>query len=254
MQERKFIFFDIDGTLTDDNPGGKVLPSTLETLQKLRDNGHFVALATGRGHHFAHPFMKEHGFDNMVSDGGNGITINKKLLGIEPLDHELALQLIHELIEKKIPFSVALDNTPTVYTLKGLEFINHLGKQVAVLNDFDHVEEIHKIFIKATVEQEKDLEMIHKLGYMRYHGTDLIVEPLEKFRGIKKVVEYMEGDLKDVVVFGDGKNDISMMQQAAMSIAMGNALPEVKEIASYITKTNKEDGIMFACKHFGWID
>ena len=45
---KKFFFFDIDGTLTNDNPGGIVLPSTFKTLDKLRANGHFVAIATGR--------------------------------------------------------------------------------------------------------------------------------------------------------------------------------------------------------------
>ena len=44
--ERKYIFFDIDGTLLDDNPGGKILESTYRTLDKLKENGHFVAIAT----------------------------------------------------------------------------------------------------------------------------------------------------------------------------------------------------------------
>lgn len=254
MRDRKFIFFDIDGTLTNDNPGGIVLPSTRKALQKLRENGHFVALATGRGHHFAQPFMEEHGFENMVSDGGNGITINKKLIDIEPLERQLALQLIAELMEKKIHFNVALDNTPTVYSLKGLEFSNQLGKEVLIIEDFNKVEKIYKIFIEATPVQEKELKIIHKIGYMRYHGSNLIVEPLEKFRGIKRVVEHMKGSLEDVVVFGDGKNDVSMMQQAAMSVAMGNAIDEVKKIATYITKSNTEGGILHACQHFGWID
>ena len=44
--ERKYIFFDIDGTLTDANPGGKILESTYRTLDQLKANGHFVAIAT----------------------------------------------------------------------------------------------------------------------------------------------------------------------------------------------------------------
>ena len=56
------------------------------------------------------------------------------------------------------------------------------------------------------------------------------------------------------MAFGDGHNDISMMRQAPISIAMGNAIDEVKEVATYITKSNQEDGIEYACKHFGWID
>ena len=46
--ERKYIFFDIDGTLLDDNPGGKILESTYRTLDKLKENGHFVAIVRRR--------------------------------------------------------------------------------------------------------------------------------------------------------------------------------------------------------------
>ena len=52
---RKYFFFDIDGTLTNSNPGGIILPSTFETLDKLRKNGHFVAIATGRAHWMSDP-------------------------------------------------------------------------------------------------------------------------------------------------------------------------------------------------------
>ena len=73
---KKFFFFDIDGTLTNDNPGGIVLPSTFKTLDKLRANGHFVAIATGRAHWMAMEFSKTSKIDNLVCDGGNGLVIN----------------------------------------------------------------------------------------------------------------------------------------------------------------------------------
>ncbi len=89
---------------------------------------------------------------------------------------------------------------------------------------------------------------------MRYHGDQLIVEPIEKYQGILKMVDILKGNPQDIVVFGDGINDISMMKQAPCSIAMGNAIDEVKKAATFVTKSNKEDGIEFACKYFGWID
>lgn len=254
MKERKFIFFDIDGTLTNDNPGGDVLPSTKETLEKLRQRGHFVALATGRGQHYAYSFMEENGFSHMVSDGGNGITIDKKLIHLEPLNRDLALTLIAEMMQKGISFSIALDNTPTLYTYKDLPYYHPASKDTILLETFSDVEKIFKIFVKANALEEKNLKAIHTIGYIRYRDDNLIVEPLDKFRGIKKIVSYMNGSMDDVVVFGDGKNDITMMQQAAMSVAMGNAIDELKKIATFVTKNNKEDGIMYACKHFGWID
>ena len=67
------------------------------------------------------------------------------------------------------------------------------------------------------------------------------------------MMEYLNAPLEDVVVFGDAKNDLGMVSKAATSIAMGNAIPELKELATFVTKGCNEDGIEFACQHFNWI-
>ena len=68
------------------------------------------------------------------------------------------------------------------------------------------------------------------------------------------MVDHFGGDYSDVVVFGDEKNDLSMFIDEWTSIAMGNAIDELKEKATYITTDASDDGIYNACKHFGWID
>ena len=70
----------------------------------------------------------------------------------------------------------------------------------------------------------------------------------------KRQVDHFGGDYKDVVVFGDEKNDLSMFIDEWTSIAMGNAIDELKEKATYITSDADDDGIYNACKYFGWID
>ena len=50
--EKKYLFFDIDGTLTDRSTG-EIVPSAREALTRLEENGHFVAIATGRAHYKA---------------------------------------------------------------------------------------------------------------------------------------------------------------------------------------------------------
>ena len=119
---RKYFFFDIDGTLTNSNPGGIILPSTFETLDKLRKNGHFVAIATGRAHWMAMDFSHESKIDNLVCDGGNGLVINGELLGIEPLDKNICLEIIDECIEKKFPFGVSLGDVPELYTCNAVSY------------------------------------------------------------------------------------------------------------------------------------
>ena len=67
-------------------------------------------------------------------------------------------------------------------------------------------------------------------------------------------MDHFGAPYEDVVVFGDQKNDLKMFRDEWTSIAMGNAIDELKEKADFVTKNADDDGIEYACKHFGWID
>jgi len=112
--EKKYFFFDIDGTLTDRSTG-KIVPSAREALDRLEANGHFVAIATGRAHYKARKFTEANGFKNMVCCGGNGCVINNELVENIPLDKEGCLQIIHQSEELGYGWCVALDDTKDVY-------------------------------------------------------------------------------------------------------------------------------------------
>ena len=90
--DKKYFFFDIDGTLTD-RSNGKIVPSAVTALEKLRKAGHFVAINTGRAHYKARKFFDENGFDNMVCNGGMAIVVNRELVENSPINYEKALKL-----------------------------------------------------------------------------------------------------------------------------------------------------------------
>ena len=71
--------------------------------------------------------------------------------------------------------------------------------------------------------------------------------------GIENMMNYLQADIKDVVVFGDDYNDLIMFDERWTSIAMGNGCDALKEKATYVTDTNINDGIYKACKKFNWI-
>ncbi len=259
---KKYIFFDIDGTLTNHNPGGIILPSTHRTLEKLKAKGHFIAIATGRSYQMAKDAMKEAHIHHAVCCGGNGLVINDQIIYIEPLEKAKALQVIHECINKDIPIGVMKDNSDIIYTHL-LSFqeecpeIKHFAKIYAInQNAYDEFLEIHKLFIGVKVGEENRIETLSTtdLHYARYHEKSIVVEPDDKYKGIVDMLKHINGREEDVVVFGDGHNDLSMMKQAAISIAMGNAIDELKDIATFITKRCDDDGIEYACQYFGWID
>lgn len=259
MNNKKFFFFDIDGTLASGVPGNQHIPeSTKLALKKLEEQGYFLAIATGRSYAMAYNHMKDLGFHNMVSDGGNGITINDKLIEIKPLDYDKCIDLINECKEKDYIWAFSPDNETRRLAPdhRFYDFTHDIYMDTEVvdnLNPLDY-DQIYKVYIACFAPEEEKLESLKSLPWCRFHKEYLFVEPGDKSIGIKAMVDYFHGDYKDVVVFGDEKNDLSMFIDEWTSIAMGNAIDELKERATYVTTDIDDDGIYNACKHFGWID
>ena len=258
---KKYIFFDIDGTLTNHNPGGIILPSTHQTLKKLKQNGHFVAIATGRSYPMAKGMMEEAHIHNCVCCGGNGLVIDDKIVYIKPLDKEKALTIINECIEKDIGVGVMVDDSSITYThdscfQEKCPEVQYFS-QITLMDDshYEQFEEIHKIYIGVKSGEEYKVRSLKTTGlhYARYHEASIIVEPDDKYSGILDMISHIGGNEEDIVVFGDGHNDLSMMKQAPIGIAMGNAIDELKEVATFVTKDCKHDGIEYACKYYHWI-
>jgi hydroxymethylpyrimidine pyrophosphatase-like HAD family hydrolase len=60
--------------------------------------------------------------------------------------------------------------------------------------------------------------------------------------------------MSNCIGFGDGGNDTTMIKDCGIGVAMGNAIPELKSIADYVTSSVDEDGIANALRHFGIIE
>nr|OTO08196.1 hypothetical protein A5880_002466 [Enterococcus sp. 4G2_DIV0659] len=82
------------------------------------------------------------------------------------------------------------------------------------------------------------------------YTLDIIPAGGSKIVGIQACAEYFEFTLDEVMAFGDSWNDVEMLHGVGIGVAMGNAEDEVKQISDYVTKTNEEDGIYHALKHY----
>ena len=85
------------------------------------------------------------------------------------------------------------------------------------------------------------------------HLIDLIPSGVGKDSGIREICAYFGFRPEETMAFGDGENDLSMMAQAGISVAMGNADERVRTSADYVTDTSENAGITQALQHFGLI-
>ncbi|MGX8851682.1 HAD family hydrolase [Amedibacillus sp. YH-ame10] len=258
--EKKYFFFDIDGTLTDGKSFmGGIPQSTKDAIQELKKNGHEVAIATGRPYVAAKVFAKDAGIENVVCNGGYTCVLNGEIIANKGMELKDCHHLMQECLGKDIPFLVAYQDDFVFYTHNDTFFTlvnrDEFHADVKVIDNFDYFAcpEIFRMMIAIDRGYEDKIEHYGSLVPSRYHDHYVIVEPDDKYEGVLQMVKALKGNEKDIVVFGDGMNDVTMFQSAPISIAMGNGVNTLKELADFVTKRSDEDGIAFALKHFGWI-
>ncbi len=252
----KYFFFDFDGTLAVGKT--RVIPeSNMDALRRLKEKGHSLAIATGRLQADAMQICRQLEIGNLVSDGGNGVTIDWQLLDLLPLHRQHSIELLKELDEKGFSWAVTIENSCIRYT-RSMDFIrdvadDYMETTVRPDLDYEDIPQFIKIYIGCRMEQEKEIRSLACLPVVRYSSRCLFIEPDDKSVGIKRMMDHLNAPYKDVVVFGDGTNDLKMFNGEWTSIAMGNAWAELKSKADFVTRDADDNGIEYACKHFEWL-
>lgn len=253
-KRKKYFFFDIDNTLSIGIT--KVVPDdTKKCLERLRAAGHFVSIATGRLQCDALEFARTLSIHTFVADGGNSLTWQGKLLEMTGLPREKCLALINELDRCHLSWAVATKNELIRYTTSP-EFAergrHHYFKTVLGPIDVSAITDFYKIFATRPTPTGPQPNW-QELDLIPYLDNTFLIEPTDKASGIRRMIELEGGRIDDVVVFGDGLNDLNMFSPDWFCIAMGNGRPQLKERADYITDDCDKGGIVHACEKFGWI-
>ena len=115
------------------------------------------------------------------------------------------------------------------------------------------------ILRQPSIEAEHFLDVVDRVGlhgvsyYIGYTAwLDLAPEGVSKATGLAKVAERLGVGREDILAIGDGDNDAEMLSWAGRGVAMGNAAPEVQEVADHVTTSLEDDGV--AVELSRWFD
>ena len=256
----KIIFFDIDDTLRNSKTG--FVPSTIPTaFKQLRDKGILTGIATGRGIFGVVPEIKALKPDFFVTLNGAYIEDKK---GNVIYSNKIARDKVEEYIAwtKEVGIDYGLVGSHGAKLSRRTEMISQaidpIYPDLEVDPDFYQKEDIYQMW--TFENQGDDLTLPESLAstlrMVRWHEHSSDVVPISgsKAAGVAKVVDQLGLKPENVMVFGDGLNDLELFDYAGISVAMEISHDIIKEKADYITKTLEEDGIFDALEGFGMVE
>lgn len=256
----KIIFFDIDDTLRNSKTG--FVPSTIPTIFKqLCEKGILTGIATGRGIFGVVPEITALKPDFFVTLNGAYIEDKK---GNVIYSNKIAKDKVEDYITwtKGVGIDYGLVGSHAAKLSRRTEMISQaidpIYPDLEVAPDFYQKEDIYQMW--TFEEQGDDLVLPESLAstlrMVRWHEHSSDVVPISgsKASGVAKVVDQLGLKPENVMVFGDGLNDLELFDYAGISVAMGVSHEKIKEKADYITKTLEEDGIFDALEGFGMVE
>lgn len=267
--EKYLIAFDLDGTILTDEKN--ITEITKNYIKKLIDDGHKVCIATGRPYAGMLNYYKELNLDTPIINTNGGMIHNpnddnftKVHLGMDKeiikdifsnnkdsildgyfgYDQKVYLTSMHE---RLAPF-IHIDETIEVIEGPLEDTIDVQTSGVIVVVDAKN----HKKFEEYVSNKYDDILALREFRRTEEtHLYELYQKSISKREGLQVVLDYYGLTSKNLIAFGDGDNDLEMLDFAYVGVAMVNGREEALNAAKYITRTNNnEDGAVLFLDHF----
>jgi Cof subfamily protein (haloacid dehalogenase superfamily) len=254
----KIVFFDVDGTITH-HENGSISIKTKEAIKALKNKGLRVVAATGRPLSMCEE-IRELGIDTFITANGAYVKHDQKVIHKVPIDKSIIQEVFEFAYNEKHGLSFFTEDF-SMNGVKNTEILKAL-KETLSLSDYPVINklicnsEVYLMCLYATDDTvEKYIEKFPHLMFKRWHPfvLNVLQEEISKSLAIIKVLEYFGIDKSEAIAFGDGENDIDMLELVGLGVAMGNGNEKLKLVADFITKKSSEDGIEFALKKHGII-
>lgn len=257
MGKIKVAFFDIDGTLADNEQAAKkgiyarIPASAREAIKKLKENGIEPVLATGRNLDVLETFDHKLGVESLVSSNGTYVVYQGQTIAAHPMSNTIVKKIIKELEAAGVDY--LLETPHSLYHKATAKPIASSSAQnINVFTQNNLPAEIIQVIYHINEKGKLNLNMPELLEEkVAPHAYCIHMRSISKATGIMEILEQMELTPENAVAFGDEENDLAMFDLVKYPIAMGNATDALKKKAFYVTNKVGEDGIWNACKKLG---
>ena len=265
------LFFDVDGTLTSFNPDdmtdkdfNAIHPSkaVVDAFGRLRNAGHQAFICTGRPLWLVADGLRALNPAGIVAMAGATLEVEGRVVHEDCFDEDIVEELARRIT---VAGGEALFETNgATYSLEpvGVEQSFLLGAGVVHGVDQMRVDgrlRVGKVCINASdlarvANDDGFIDREFELCNTGGQNRELSPKGIDKGVGVARALAYLgrEGNAR-TFGFGDSGNDLGMLAAVETAVAMGNAMPEVKALADYVTDDVAHDGTVTAMRHFGLI-
>ena len=251
---KKAAFFDVDGTLIDCTIGIMDISDRVKkAIKDFQKAGNVAFVSSGRPYAFLNKELLEFGFDGFVLGNGAQVLINDETKFFSGIDKELVKEVVSNC--ERLNIDYCLQGPKYSYLKKEFTRLVSYYREYGITDDFLEynfdIDDVDVFKIEMLPVDEEGCKYCESLDqgefncFKNYPDEVYEMYPVKnsKGEGLLKTIELEGVELKDSYAFGDGRNDIEMIQTAAHGIAMGNAVPELKEVANEFTDAIADDGI-----------
>lgn len=255
----KAVFFDIDGTLVSFTTH-TVPESARRAIARLRERGVKVFIATGRllRHTEVVSDIEVDGY--ITVNGSYCLTSSGEVIYEQSFPQDTVERILS--FKEQYGFSMELMTHENIYVehitpevQKAIDMVN-IVPAIAPLREIADKQKVFQVcpYISRELEQEILPQLPECVGS---RWTELFMDVnmrgIDKSIAARKVMAYYGFSMEESMAFGDGGNDVPLVRDVGLGVAMGNACDELKSVADYVTESVDEDGIEKALQHFGLI-
>ncbi|MGX7091775.1 HAD family hydrolase [Hutsoniella sourekii] len=260
MKPIKIIFFDIDGTLIDMDKG-HLTNLTLKTLQALKANDFILCLATGRSP-VSLPHFEGIDFDAYLTFNGSYCFNDQEDIYQHPLIEADIQQIVENANQIHRPVAIATKDR-LLANGKDQDLVDYFSfahQEVQVSDEFDriaHQEPVYQLLVSCRSDNYDHLMQgttDSKITAWWDRAVDIIPAKSGKGTGIKRILDYYSLESSQALAFGDGNNDIEMLEAVGWGLAMANASDDLKTIADEVIGHVADEGIYHYCVEHGLIE